>query len=247
MTRGMFVTVLGRMAGVNQEAYQGESAFSDVAAGQYYAPYVAWAAKYGITEGSGGGKFSPDKKINREQMATFFVRYFELFDVNYDTGANITTTPADIDSVAPYARDAVLKLWKTGLLNGNGKAFNPKGNASRGEAATLCMRTDKTVETWYKEPGVPSERVSVDPAEEQKPEEPKKPISANDGAGGNSGGSSSGGTVTETYYEVRFKVDGVTMPHRRGAPRDKDLCPRHPHQRAADARKGRSDLPGLVL
>lgn len=212
MTRGMFVTVLGRMAGVNQEAYQGESAFSDVAAGQYYAPYVAWASKYGITEGSGGGKFSPDKKINREQMATFFVRYFELFDVNYDTGANITTTPADIDSVAPYARDAVLKLWKTGLLNGNGKAFNPKGNASRGEAATLCMRTDKTVETWYKEPGVPSERVSVDPAEEQKPEEPKKPISANDGAGGNSGGSSSGGTTTTTYYEVSFKLgEGVAL------------------------------------
>ena len=218
MTRGMFVTVLGRMAGVDATAYQGDSAFQDVPANMYYAPYVAWAAKYGITGGTGGGNFSPNARITRQQMAAFFVRYFEAFDVNYETGANITTTPADIDSVAPYARDAVLKLWKTGLMNGNGKAFNPKGNASRGEAATLCMRTDKTVETWYKEPGVPSERVSVDPAEEQKPEEPKKPISANDGAGGNSGGgstgggSSSGGTVTETYYEVRFKVDGVTMP-----------------------------------
>ena len=48
-----------------------------------------------------------------------------------DTGANITTIPADIDTVAPYAREAVLKLWKQGLLNGDGKNFNPGSNASR--------------------------------------------------------------------------------------------------------------------
>ena len=48
MTRGMFVTVLGRMAGVNPEDYAGPSSFADVAETAYYAPYVAWAAKYGI-------------------------------------------------------------------------------------------------------------------------------------------------------------------------------------------------------
>lgn len=64
-------------------------------------------------------------------MAVFFVRYFEKFDVDYTTDAVITTTPADIDTVSPYARDAVLKLWKTGLLNGDGVNFNPAGNASR--------------------------------------------------------------------------------------------------------------------
>ena len=74
MTRGMFVTVLGRMAGVDTAAYEGQSVFSDVPARMYYAPYVAWAAKHGITSGTGDGKFSPDALINRQQMAAFFVR-----------------------------------------------------------------------------------------------------------------------------------------------------------------------------
>lgn len=153
MTRGMFVTVLGRMTGVDAGRYQGESSFSDVPADAYYAPYVAWAVKHGVTVGTGGGRFSPDALINREQMATFFVRYFEKFDVDYTTGAVITTTPEDIDTVSPYARDAVLKLWKTGILNGDGVNFDPAGNASRAQAATLCMRTDKSVKTWYQQAG----------------------------------------------------------------------------------------------
>ena len=138
MTRGMFVTVLGRMAGVDTANYIGESTFSDVPADAYYAPYVEWAAKYGITSGMGDGKFSPDTYIDRQQMAVFFVRYFEAFNVSYDTGANITTTPEDIDTVAPWARDAVLKLWRTGLLNGDGKGFNPSGNATRAQVAMFC-------------------------------------------------------------------------------------------------------------
>ena len=40
MTRGMFVTVLGRMAGVDADRYQSVSSFSDVPANAYYAPYV---------------------------------------------------------------------------------------------------------------------------------------------------------------------------------------------------------------
>ena len=179
MTRAMFVTVLGRMAGVDTELYEDEKPFSDVPSRMYYAPYVAWAYKHGITGGTGDGKFSPDGIINRQQMATFFVRYFEAFGVDYETGANITTVPADMDSVAPYAKDAVLKLWKQGLLNGDGKSFNPTGNATRAQAATLSMRTDKAVDVWYKEPGVPSDRVSIDPGQVEgevvTPETPEVP------------------------------------------------------------------------
>lgn len=197
MTRGMFVTVLGRMAGVDQSIYKGQSPFSDVAADAYYAPYVAWASKHGITSGVGEGKFDPDGLITREQMAVFFVRYFEAFDVDYDTGSNITTVPADLDTVSPWAREMVLKLWKTGLLAGDGTNFNPTGNANRAQAATLCMRADKAVETWYREPGIPSDRISVDPDAEQKPETPKTP------------GSSGGGSTT-TYYKVTFVIDSIS-------------------------------------
>lgn len=93
MTRGMFVTVLGRLAGVDTSRYQGKSEFTDVPANAYFAPYVAWAAQYGITGGTGAGKFSPYDPINRQQLAAFFVRYFEAFGVDYATGQDITTTP----------------------------------------------------------------------------------------------------------------------------------------------------------
>ncbi len=162
MTRGMFVTVLGRMAGVDKDAYLGDTEFSDVSASAYYAPYVEWASKYGITSGTGDGKFSPDAMITRQQMAVFFVRYFDAFDVEYDTGTQIDTVPTDCDKIADYAKEAVLKLWSNGLLNGDGVNFNPDSNATRAENATVCMRTDRVVDTWYKEPEVPSDRVRIE-------------------------------------------------------------------------------------
>ncbi|MBR4875531.1 MAG: hypothetical protein IKU95_03470, partial [Clostridia bacterium] len=101
--------------------------------------------------------------VNRQQMATFFMRYFEKFGVDYHTGVEVTTTPADLHLVADYAKASVVMMWQAGLLNGDGVSFNPASNATRAETATLCMRTDKSVDTWYKEPGVPSERIAIDP------------------------------------------------------------------------------------
>jgi len=226
MTRGMFVTVLGRMAGVDPSLYKGESVFSDVPLDAWYAPYVAWAAKYGITSGVGNDKFDPDGLINREQMAVLFVRYFELFGVDYDTGASITTIPQDLETVSLWAREAVLKLWKTGLLAGDSVNFDPAGNASRAQAATLCMRTDNAVKTWYSEPGVPSGRVSIDPHSSQNNGTPGPSTDNNaegntvdPGSGKGSGKSESGssdetddsdGGSRTTYYKVKFVIDDET-------------------------------------
>lgn len=189
MTRGMFVTVLGRMAGVNPDDYSGETPFSDVPQTMYYAPYVQWAAKYGITVGTGDGKFSPDAFINRAQMAAFFVRYFEAFQVDYATDANVTTTPADLERTPAYAQDAVLKLWKQGLLNGDGTRFAPEGNATRAQMAMLCMRADEAVEIWYSAPSIVGRKSGETPRKEDQ----SKPNSGSNSSGSSSSGSSSSG------------------------------------------------------
>ncbi len=189
MTRGMFVTVLGRMAGVNPDDYSGETPFSDVPQTMYYAPYVQWAARYGITVGTGDGKFSPDAFINRAQMAAFFVRYFEAFQVDYATDANVTTTPADLERTPAYAQDAVLKLWKQGLLNGDGTRFAPEGNATRAQMAMLCMRADEAVEIWYSAPGIVGRKSGETPRKEDQ----SKPNSGSNSSGSSSSGSSSSG------------------------------------------------------
>lgn len=207
MTRAMFVTVLGRMAGVEAADYAGVTDFTDVAEGTWYAPFVKWAARYGITTGTGNGRFLPDGRITREEMAVFFVRYFETFDAMPKADTTVTTKPADLDEVSSWAQDAVGKLWALGLLNGDGVNFAPKDKATRAQTAALCQRTDKAVETWYSEPGVKSERVSVEPGSGQESGD-KKPEQQKPSGGGSTGG----GTIAETYYEVRFEVDGVTMP-----------------------------------
>lgn len=215
MTRGMFVTVLARMAGVKAADYSAAAnGFADVSPDAYFAPFVTWAAKYGITGGTGQGTFSPNALITRQQMAVFFVKYFETMGVDYATGANITTRPGDLDQVADWAKDAVLKLWKQGLLSGDGKNFDPNGDASRAQAAALCRSTDKAVDTWYSAPGVKSERVPVDP--DTQPTTPTQKPGDNKG-GGSSGGGGGGGSKT-TYYEVAFQLGsgqdgtGVTLP-----------------------------------
>ncbi|MDG0810368.1 S-layer homology domain-containing protein [Cohnella rhizosphaerae] len=148
MTRAMYVTALGRMAGVDAEAYSA-STFADVQAGIWYAPYVAWAVKQGITSGTGQERFSPDANVSREQMATMTLRYFESYRIPYQTGDRVTTEPGDLDDVSPWAADAVVKLWQAGVFLGdrNGN-FNPHAQASRAEAAVLFMRNDAIVEAW---------------------------------------------------------------------------------------------------
>jgi heme-binding NEAT domain protein/uncharacterized protein with FMN-binding domain len=73
MTRGMFVTVTGRMAGVDVSGYT-SNIFTDVDSESYYAPYVAWARENGIVNGIGGGLFDPEAQITREQMAVMIYK-----------------------------------------------------------------------------------------------------------------------------------------------------------------------------
>ena len=53
ITRGMFVTVLGRFAGINKDAWKmnygdGVRLFTDVASDRYYSSYINWAARNGV-------------------------------------------------------------------------------------------------------------------------------------------------------------------------------------------------------
>ena len=170
MTRAMFVTVIGRMVGVDVSKYENKSTFPDVEADAYYAPYVAWAVEHGITKGNGDGLFAPDEPVNREQMATFIVRLFDAFGYTYPQ-ENVEGSPKDIDSISGYARESVLKLWACGMLKGDSAGnFNPKNNATRAECATLLMRTDEhLVNIGVKE--YPSdEEPEKEPEEEEEPE-----------------------------------------------------------------------------
>ena len=71
VTRSQAVTFQWRAAG--SPALSGGS-FADVAAGAYYANAVTWAVAGGITNGTGGNKFSPEVTVTRAQAVTFLWR-----------------------------------------------------------------------------------------------------------------------------------------------------------------------------
>lgn len=76
LTRGMFVTVLGQLAQIDEDAYPGTS-FNDVEIGRWYAPFVEWAAQHDVVSGTGNGRFEPNAPITREQMASIVARYVQ--------------------------------------------------------------------------------------------------------------------------------------------------------------------------
>ncbi|MDR2670911.1 MAG: S-layer homology domain-containing protein [Oscillospiraceae bacterium] len=138
MTRAMFVTVLGRLAGADQAAYTG-SPFDDVAADQWYAPYVAWARDKGIVDGVAEGRFAPDRAITRQEMATILYRYARFADVELPSGT--AETFADAADIGAWAREGVQALTAAGLIRGTGEGrFTPQRTATRAEAAALLAR-----------------------------------------------------------------------------------------------------------
>ena len=139
MTRGMFVTALGRLAGINPDSYQ-TGKFTDVKADAYYAPYVNWAAQTGIVEGVTATTFAPDTNINREQMAVIMKNY--AAKLGYDLPQTLkAVTFADNTQISSWAKDAVKSMQQAGILAGkNENKFDPKGTATRAEVATVLRQ-----------------------------------------------------------------------------------------------------------
>lgn len=136
-TRGMVVTVLYRLE--NQPSTSAAS-FTDVASGAYYANAVAWANANGIVSGYGSGKFGPNDKVTREQLAAILYRYaqYKKYDVS---GANSLDGYTDAQSVSSYAVPALQWANAAGVVTGkSGSKLDPKGNAARAEVAAMLMR-----------------------------------------------------------------------------------------------------------
>lgn len=136
-TRGMVVTVLYRLE--NQPSTSAAS-FTDVASGVYYANAVAWANANGIVSGYGSGKFGPNDKVTREQLAAILYRYaqYKKYDVS---GANSLDGYTDVQSVSSYAVPALQWANAAGVVTGkSGSKLDPKGYATRAEVAAMLMR-----------------------------------------------------------------------------------------------------------
>ena len=144
MTRAMFVTVLGRAAGVEEDR-NAHSSFSDVADGKWYTAYVDWAAKNGIVNGYDSETFGTDDFVTREQMAAILYRYaiFKKVDTSGADAAKFNDFK-DKDSVSGWAVEAMTWATGSGLINGMGDGrLAPKNTATRAQVAQIMMNFDQ--------------------------------------------------------------------------------------------------------
>ena len=139
ITRAEFVTILGRKAGITPSG--ASTAFKDVKGNAYYAPYVAWAASAGMIQGTGGGKFEPNRTITREEMAVILDKFLSHEKKAYASAAKGQFH--DGTTISSWAKDSVEKMTRQGLLNGMGNGnFAPKESFSRAQAAQVLYTID---------------------------------------------------------------------------------------------------------
>lgn len=136
-TRAMFVTALGRMAGVDPSAYSA-SGFLDVPEDSYYSGYVAWAVEIGIVQGLSTTLFGSNENITREQIAVFLYRYAK--HIGLDTSVGQTAQPHTFDGeevVSPWAMTAMVWANNRGIMKGTGNGLEPQAQATRAQVAQM--------------------------------------------------------------------------------------------------------------
>ena len=134
ITRDMLVSILWRME--NEPAATKTVTFTDVTDGKWYAKAVAWAAANNIVAGY-DGKFDPGGTLTREQLTAILYRYATY--KSYDMSAKDTLS-AYTDKPSAWALSSVSWAVAEGLIKGSDGRLDPKGGATRAQAASILQR-----------------------------------------------------------------------------------------------------------
>ncbi|UYX53406.1 S-layer homology domain-containing protein [Bacillus thuringiensis] len=130
VTRAEVATFMVKAKGI--EAGSTKTPFTDVNADDWFAKYVAAAEANKIMAGLGEGKFGPNEKLTRAQMAQLLVNAY-----GFKADENNKATFSDIDGLSwATAKSSIETLASLGLVSGEGEGkFNPNGVVTREAAA----------------------------------------------------------------------------------------------------------------
>ena len=140
-SRAMFVTILGRAAGVSEDLYGEEQMFKDVPAGQWYSAYANWASETGIVKGRTEGYFCPQDSITRQEMVTMLARYAAYMGEDPTAvDKDVLAQFEDADQIANYAVEAFAWAVEMGIIKGTEKGIEPTGLATRAQTAQIIYK-----------------------------------------------------------------------------------------------------------
>ncbi|MCD8355361.1 MAG: S-layer homology domain-containing protein [Clostridia bacterium] len=135
LTRAQIVQILYNYRG--KPEVNGKMPFSDVKKQRWYYNAVLWGSINHVVSGMTDGTFRPENDVTRQELAVILYNYAGRPEVS----GSLDTVFSDSKSIARWASDAVLWAYQNGIVSGiksgNSVRFNPKGNATRAEAATM--------------------------------------------------------------------------------------------------------------
>ena len=123
-TRGMIVTILARMEGVDMTK-----------GATWHAAGREWAMKNGISDGT-----NMEANVTREQLATILFRYVVYKGLDLVTLEDNLSRFSDHNEISNYAVSAMNWAVGQGLIKGSGGKLDPKGNATRAQVAAILHR-----------------------------------------------------------------------------------------------------------
>lgn len=131
LTRGMVVTMLARLSGVDTATN-----------GVWYVPGQEWAVANGISDGT-----NMTANITREQLATMLYRYALLKGVDTAKFTENTNTLSydDVFTISDWAASGMHFCIAAGVVNGDNGMLYPTNTATRAEAATMFQRLGEKV------------------------------------------------------------------------------------------------------
>lgn len=114
--------------------------FADVAEDAWYHDAVIWAAANGVVQGQGDGTFAPGDYVTRAHLTVILDNYTDF--ARLELPPRRDSQPfADYMDIRNYAKEAIDRFFRAGVINGDPyDRFNPQGNATRAEFATMLSQ-----------------------------------------------------------------------------------------------------------
>lgn len=141
LSRAQFTKMVATLLGITSQT---KPIFSDVPANRWYSASIQGAFEEGVVKGYVGGAFEPDEPVTREEMAKILMD--AMLWLNADVFAEAPDYAAaqafrDYGRIGNWAKEPVSRMLEEGILLGKTNGIlDPKGDATRAEAATVLVR-----------------------------------------------------------------------------------------------------------
>ena len=142
------------------------NSFQDVNSAAWYAPYVAWADRNGVSHGVEAFRFGSNDSVSRQEIATIFHRYVRNLTMYSSSSPDTEQWRVFTDHEEITNGEGVSALrWanNNGIINGTSATkLLPQGTATRAEAAAMLLRLLDFMDRAELRPPMPNE-INIQP------------------------------------------------------------------------------------